>query len=77
MTMSPKQSALKPLAGQARLANPLAIALPCAALAFAALAATVHASTPAGPKCAPPALTAPGFDSLAPQERPACIRIPI
>lgn len=75
MTASPKQQSPRSVAGQVLAARPLALTLPCAVLAFAALAATVGAQAPAGPQCVETAAAAPGFDSLASQTLPACIRI--
>ena len=75
MTVSPMQQSPRSAAGQVLAARPLAVALPCAVLAFAALAATVRAQAPAGPKCAEAAAFAPGFDSLVSRALPVCIRI--
>jgi hypothetical protein len=77
MTASQLQQNPNKPAGQERASSPLTLALPCAALSLALLAATVQARTPQGPKCLEPTPSAPGFDSLAPQVRPACIRIRI
>ena len=77
MAESRKQSLIAKVAGQVRASRPLALALPCAALAALGLAATVRAQTPEQPKCAEAVPLVPGFDSLAPQTRPACLRIRI
>ncbi len=69
------EQSLNHRARQVWVSRPLTLALPCAALAFSAIVVAVSARAPHGPKCFESALVAPGFDSLAPQVRAACIRI--